>query len=78
MKRKVKDSDTKLYDCQYNAVLKTVNNMFFHDESKSQFWMICTNPLLGSVSPVSMLKAGSFSKLMKIIYTSLGENFLLK
>lgn len=65
--------DTKLFDCQYNAALKAVD-MFFNDIQRSKFWLICINPLLGNVSPVSMLKVGRFDKLMNFIYTSLDEN----
>jgi uncharacterized protein (DUF2384 family) len=69
-----KQSSEALYTCQYNAVLKTVNNMFFHNEEKSKFWIESPNPLLGNVSPVSMLKIGRFDKLMGVIYTSIYEN----
>ena len=69
-----KQSYDVLYNCQYNAVLKTVNNMFFHNEEKSKLWIESPNPLLGNVSPVSMLKIGRFDKLMRVIYTSIYEN----
>lgn len=74
MKRTKKQSIEALYKCQYNAVLKTINNMFFHDEVKSKLWLESVNPLLGNVAPVNMLKFGRFDKLMNFVYTSIYEN----
>ena len=72
MKRKAK-WDQILFECQYVAALKVVDS-FFNNESKSIDWMYTRNPLLGDVSPVSMIKVGRFDKLMQFIYTQLEEN----
>ena len=55
MKRKAK-FDQILFECQYVAALKVVDT-FFNNESKSIDWMYTRNPLLGDVSPVSMIKS---------------------
>lgn len=65
--------DKNLIACQYQAALKAVD-MFFHDMSKSELWMISTNPLLGNISPNAMLNIGRFDKLMNFIYTQIREN----
>jgi len=68
MKRKAKiDKNETLYNCQYQATLKAVN-MYFNNISKATDWMYTENPLLGHITPVSMLKVGRFDKLMKFIY----------
>jgi len=72
MKRKAK-FDQNLFDCQYQAALKAVD-AFFNDEKKSKIWMVTENPLLGEISPIDMIDAGRFDKLMKFIYTQLEEN----
>ena len=66
--------DKILYECHYNTILKAIDTMFFHDESKSKFWMICTNPLLGNMSPISMLKLGRYQKLLDFVYNKMNEN----
>jgi hypothetical protein len=65
--------DKKLYECQWQASLKAVN-FYFNNEVKSILWMQIKNPLLGNVSPETMLKAGRFDKLMKFIYTQLEKD----
>jgi hypothetical protein len=74
MKRKAKiDKNETLYNCQYQATLKAVN-MYFNNISKATDWMYIENPLLGHVTPVSMLKVGRFDKLIQFIYDQLSDD----
>jgi Protein of unknown function (DUF2384). len=74
MKRKAKiDKNVALYNCQYQASLKAVN-AYFNDLEKAALWMNMQNPLLGNVTPISMLKVGRFDKLQKFIYDQIGDD----
>lgn len=70
-----KQLDKALYECQYQASLKAVN-FYFDNEDKSILWMEIENPLLGNVSPITMLKMGRFDKLMDFIYVQSKENYV--
>lgn len=69
--------DKSLFNSQYVAALKAVNS-FFNDYKKSKVWMLAVNPLLGNVSPYSMVRLGRFDKLMTFIYTQIEENGISK
>ena len=72
-KNKANTEAIALYKCQYNAAFQAVY-AFFRSTYIVEAWMDSPNPLLGNVSPVEMLLAGRFVKLMGFIYTQLEEN----
>lgn len=47
---------------------------FGEDEAKATLWWQTPNPMLGGVSPQSMVLAGRTRKLLKFIRTALEEN----
>lgn len=78
MKRKTKANKAEIdlfYESQYQAALKAAN-MYFHNLSKAKIWMGTQNPLLGNISPDTMLKIGRFDKLQQFIYDQMSENSL--
>ena len=58
---------------EWQAAVKAVQ-AFFQDSHKTQIWMREPNPLLGGVSPATMIAQGRADKLMQFIETSLREN----
>jgi len=49
-------------------------DFFEGDLHKIALWMSNKNPLLGNISPESMIKVGRFGKLMQFIENQLDEN----
>lgn len=47
---------------------------FFGDEAKARLWMQTPNPMLGNVSPASMIAAGRHQKLRRFINHALAES----
>jgi len=50
-------------------------NSFFLDDKKTTLWLNTSNPLLGDVTPMSMIFDGRTDKLVKFIESSLEGNF---
>lgn len=49
-------------------------NSFFHDEAKTTLWLNTENPLLGDVTPLSMILLGRTEKLQKHIQACFDGN----
>lgn len=54
----------------YGKVLE----FFKGDQTKTELWFKTSNPLLGNVSPIDMVRLGRFAKLVHFVETSLAEN----
>lgn len=58
---------------EYDETLELVNT-FFNDLEKSDTWMKTSNPLLGNISPLTMIACYRGKKLLKWIRIQLDEN----
>ena len=47
---------------------------FFDDMKKVNLWLKCPNPLLGGLSPQTMIEVGRIDKLIKFVETEFSEN----
>ncbi len=56
---------------EWNYIFTLVNS-YFNDKSKTVDWIFTENPLLGNVTPHTMVKMGRFQKLKSFIEESLG------
>jgi len=58
----------------YDACAELLLPFFKGSQSKVDQWMRTENPLLGGLSPVTMIRTGRHEKLLQFIKTSLDEN----
>ena len=64
-------TDLKNFFLEIISVLALVANQFDGDKDQTQVWFNMPNPLLGGISPVTMIALGKQKKLMKFIQRSL-------
>lgn len=57
----------------YQIILAKLTD-FFKNELKAARWMQTENPLLGNVTPISMILAGREARLLKFINHAFYEN----
>ncbi len=58
----------------YNKEIITLVNRFFNNEEKAKLWYNTENPLLGNISPSTMVKIGRIEKLKLFINHALEGN----
>ena len=64
----------ELSDPIHWQVMKVVQQFFEGDLHKTLLWMRLDNPMLGNVSPNTMIALGRGEKLLKFIEESIAEN----
>ena len=59
---------------EWATLLNLVAEYFRGDEKKTIAWFTMPNPLLGNVSPRTMIRSGRYKKLLVFVFNALNEN----